>query len=174
MKITRSVKVIVYLVCALLMLAMSIWVQSRFHNSETMHAAYFFANAYLLIGGVVLTGVAAYSWGAYTRRHSEHVVDSLFLLVVGLLVLVSGLFSVLSFGGLSDVSDNRWISAVNLDIVFLSLFPIPFFGRSLVLCIKNEEALPVLRRGVPILCAGVIVLYVVLCCAGVFARYIRV
>ena len=174
MKITRAAKAVVYLVCALLLLVLSIWLQSRLHNLDTMQAAYFRANTCLLAGGVVLTGVAAYSWRAYTRRHSEHRVDSLFLLIAGLLILISGLFSALSFGGLSDIADNRWISAVNLNIVFLSLFPVPFFARSLVLSAKNENTSPIVRRGIPVLCAGVAVLCVVLCAVGIFARYIRV
>ena len=139
MNITRFAKSIAYLAAAALLIAVSVFFQVGMHSEGGPEASYFRSNTFLFVVAIGCIGTGVYSYIGYVRRHREHALDSLFLLLVGLAVLIASILVFLNFGGLAGTFDKAGYTAVNINIVALTLLPIPFLIRGLVLAFSTRE-----------------------------------
>lgn len=101
MNISRFAKSIAYLAAAALLLLLSVIFQVGMHSEGGPEASYFRSNTFLFVVAIGCVGTGVYSYIGYVRRHREHALDSLFLLLVGLAVLIASILVFLNFGGLA-------------------------------------------------------------------------
>ena len=117
MNISRFAKSIAYLAAAALLLLLSVIFQVGMHSEGGPEASYFRSNTFLFVVAIGCIGTGVYSYIGYVRRHREHALDSLFLLLVGLAVLIASILVFLNFGGLAGTFDKAGYTAVNINIV---------------------------------------------------------
>lgn len=166
LKFTRFAKAMVYFLLTLVLLGISVLFQLRMNNSAGLVKAYFQSNLYFFIAACTLTGTGIYSYRAYTRRHREHVMDSLFLTVVGLVLLLFIVLMFFEFGGLGDEFHDAGHTAANLNAVALLVLPAAFWVRGVCLALSTKDNSRCKRRVAVLAAAGVAVLIVVLVAAG--------
>lgn len=150
MNITRFAKSIAYLAAAALLIAVSVFFQLGMHSEGGMETSYFRSNLFLFIAAAGCLGTGVYSYIGYVRRHREHAFDSLFLVIVGAVVMAAFLFVFLNFGGLGDTFEKDGYTATNVNIVMLTLLPLPFLIRGIVLALSTRDDSKARRRGVQI------------------------
>lgn len=169
MKISRFVKSICYLCLTAVLLAVSTSVQLSMRREGGLESAYFMSNTYLFITAIVLLGTAVYSYRSYTRRHREHVRDSLFLLVMGLATMVAALVGWVGFGGLGEDFAETGYTAANLNVIVMTLLPLPPLIRAFLLAYSRENR----RRRVSLIaCTIVAAVYAVIIAAGGMLRMV--
>lgn len=150
MTISRFAKSIAYLAAAALLLLLSVIFQVGMHNEGGPETSYFRSNTFLFVVAIACIGTGVYSYIGYVRRHREHALDSLFLLLIGLVLLVSCILVFLNFGGLIGSFDQEGYTAVNINIIVLTVLPLPFLIRGLVLAFSTREDSRARRLGVQI------------------------
>jgi len=174
MHISRFAKTVTYLVATALLLALAGWFQVGFHADVGPEEAYFRANTVLFWIAVACLGTAVYSYRAYTRRHREHAVDSLLLLVTGGLLLIAETAVLLLFGGLTTPFGQSGYTATNLQMLLLAVLPLPFFIRTVVLAFgRREISRPAARRGVRIACVTLAIAMAGLLVFGGLLRFVH-
>ena len=142
MKITRFGKAVAYLAATAVLFVISVLLMRDIHNMESMVDAYLRSDFYLFILSAAFLGTAVYSYMAYTRRHREHRGDSLFLLILGIITMVTTIILVLQYGGLNENKLDSALAAVNLNLVLLSVIPAVFLVRAIVLAFTSEKGKP--------------------------------
>lgn len=172
MTISRYAKSIVYMMFALLFLALSTCFQVAMHK-DGLESVYFTSNLYLFVAAVACTGTAVYSYRSFTRRHREHAGDSLFLLIFGLLFLTAAVFNIVSFGGLGDTFTESGYTAANLNIVLMTAMPAPFCVRGWVLALSGREEKRSARGPALLVCAIVTAAYILSVAGGGMMRMVR-
>lgn len=130
---TNYAKSWLYTVGSALLMGLSAWYQIRLHDPAGPEEGYFAVHRVLLVLSFVLLGSAVYSFISCTRRSRKHRADSLTLFLTGLGLLVLTLVVWIGFGGVQAPFDAAGYTAVNLQIVTLTLLPLPFWVRGLVL-----------------------------------------
>lgn len=173
MKISRFLKTILYLVLTAILLGVSTSLQLAFHRQEGLANAYFQSNLYLFIMAAVCLGTAVYSYRAYTRRHREHAVDSLFLLLIGIVLMIAAILTMVNFGGLDEEFTEAGCTAANVNIVLMSALPLPFLIRSIILAFSCGQYEPSRRTPALIACGVVTVAYVLCLALGGMMRMVR-
>ncbi len=173
MKISRFLKTILYLVLTAILLGISTSLQLAFHRQESLAAAYFQSNLYLFIMAAACLGTAVYSYRAYTRRHREHAADSLFLLLLGIVLMVAAVLTMVSFGGLGEEFTKTGYTAANVNIVLMSALPLPFLIRAIVLAVSCGRHEPSRRTPALIACGVVAAAYVLCLALGGMMRMVR-
>ncbi len=139
MNISRFAKSIAYLAAAALLILLSVIFQVGMHSEGGPEASYFRSNTFLFVVAIGCIGTGVYSYIGYVRRHREHALDSLFLLLVGLAVLIASILVFLNFGGLAGTFDKAGIRPSISTSSRLTLLPIPFLIRGLVLAFSTRE-----------------------------------
>lgn len=172
MSISRFAKAIAYEVLTALLLVISALFQTAMHTDGQMEKAYFQSNLFLFIAAATFLGVGVYSLVSYTRRHRQHILDSVFFLLVGLLLMAAVLVVILLYGGLEGTFDASGYTAVNLNLVILTLVPAPFLIRSIVLAFSTRERLAK-RLGVQLGLLVLAVAAVVLLATGKMMRLVE-
>ena len=173
MRISRFLKSILYLVLALALTVVSLLLQRGFQDAETLSAAYFQSDLYLFVMAAACLGTAVYSYRAYTSRHREHASESLFLLLVGIVLMIAAVVAVVGFGGLGEEFTEIGYTAANVNIVLTSALPLPFLIRAYVLtgsCCRHE---PSRRLPALIACGVVTLVYLLGLAAGGMMRMVH-
>ncbi len=150
MNISRFAKSIAYLAATVLLLLLSMLFQAGMHSGTGPETSYFQSNTFLFIVSIACVGTGIYSYIGYVRRHREHALDSLFLLLVGLVFLIARIVVFLLFGGLEGDFAEEGYTAVNINIVLLTALPVPFLIRGLVLAFSTREDSRTRRLGVQV------------------------
>lgn len=173
MNISRFGKAVAYLAATALLTVISVLLQLGMHREGGLESSYFQSNMVLFLAGAACTGTAVYSYRAYSRRHREHVWDSLFLLIVGLIYLIASVVMFFLFGGLGNEFSEGGYTAANINIVLLTVLPLPFLLRGIVLAVSTREASAARRFGAG-LAALLVTLGFLLCVAmGGMMRMVR-
>lgn len=159
MRVSRFLKLVLYLVLALALTIFSTMLQRAFQNTETLSSAYSQSNLYLFVVAAACLGTAAYSYRAYTRRHREHASDSLFLLIVGIVLMIASIITTVSFGGLEEEFTQIGYTAANVNILLTTFLPLPFLVRALVLAASCSRHEPSRRVPAFVACGIVLVVY---------------
>ncbi len=132
----RFAKAIGYAAATAALLAASVFFCLPMYSETAVVTGYFRSVNYLFVLAFVLIGTAIYAHRAYIRRHREHRADFWLLLVSGVLTLVIALLDFWQFGGLQTTSEGTvWSTAINLNLVWLSVLPLPFLARTLWLAL---------------------------------------
>lgn len=170
MTISRFAKTIVYLIGTAALTLLSAYFVSPMYSAETLEAGYFRSIGFLFAAACALLGVALYSYRAYTRRYREHRTDSLLCLIVGIVYMIAAIAVILLFGGLEGTFDESAYAAVNVNSMLLSVLPVPFLIRTLVLSLTTHEESRGRRAGVLAGTVLLIGLYVSLVATGHMMR----
>lgn len=152
MRITRFAKAIVYECFTALLIVLSFVFQNGLQNPEQMEIAYSRSNWFLFITAAVLLGVGVYSLMSYTSRHREHILDSVFFIVIGVFYMVAAMIVFLTYGGLEGTFTQSGYTAANINLVLLSALPAPFLVRTIVLVFSTREKSVARRTVVQIVC----------------------
>lgn len=166
MTITRMAKGIAYLVGTVLLTSISVALQTAMHTEGGLEENYFRSDLALFLIAATVMGIGVYSWISYTRRHKEHLPDSLFLTIIGLVLMMLTVFVVVSYGGMEGTFDKTGHTAVNLNIVLLSAMPLPFLIRAVILAVGAGRDNPAGRTGLLIACGMVAAAMVILAFTG--------
>lgn len=126
-----------YTVGSALLMGLSAYYQWRLHDPAGPGDGYFALHRVMLVLSFVLIGVAVYAYMAYARRSRRHGRDRLLLLLSGLGLLAMTLVIWIGFGGVQEPFDAAGYTAVNLQIVTMTLLPVPFWIRGLVLACSH-------------------------------------
>ncbi|MDD2417830.1 MAG: hypothetical protein PHR24_02640 [Oscillospiraceae bacterium] len=132
-KISRPAKVLIYMISVIIITLLSFYFVRSMNSAQTMEAAYFRSNSYMFVAASVLLGSGIYSYISYTRHNREHASDSLVLVLIGLALMITTVAAIIVFGGLETPFTQQGYNAVNINIISLSVLPIPFFIKGLVL-----------------------------------------
>lgn len=173
MHISRFVKAILYLAVTVLLLVLSASLQMAMHTEGGLENAYFRSSAYIFITAVACLGTAIYSYKAFTKRHSEHKADSLFFFLTGLLLTVSALGVLVFFGGLSSPFGQTGYTAANVNILLMTLIPLPFFIRGAVLAFSTHSESRAQRGGILLACGIVAAAYIAALAGGAMMRMVN-
>ena len=157
MNISRFAKAIAYECLTALLLVKSVLFQAAMHTEGQMEEAYVRSNVLLFLTAAVLLGVGVYSLMSYTRRHRQHVWDSVFFLVIGFAFMIAAVMTIVNFGGLEGTFTESGYTAMNVNVVLLTALPVPFWVRSVILACSTREKSVGKRIGVQ---AGFVVLAV--------------
>lgn len=172
MRVTRWGKAIGYLLATVGLMTASGILQQPMHTEAGLVAGYFRIVGYLFVFACCLLGACLYSYRAYTRRHREHLWDNLFLLLIGLGVMMAVLALFLQYGGMGEDITEHSYAAANACVILLSLLPIPFIIRTLVLAFTSEQPKPAARRTVQLLAVVLVLAWIVLVVSGVYLKTI--
>lgn len=163
MKISRCTKAVIYQIAAIVLTGVTVYFLLPMRSEEGLEAAYFRSNTFLFVSAAVLLGTGIYTLLSYTRRHREHLPDSVLLLLTGLVLMIMSVATIFVFGGLDSPFTESGYTAANVNIITLSMLPFPFFIRGLVLSFGRSAEQPANRRAAfaaGILAAAAIVLAV--------------
>lgn len=166
MKISKFAKSVAYLAAGGILLAVSLWFQFSLHGEDGLEAHYFQSDAYLFILAAAFMGVGAYSYMSYTRRMKEHRGDSLFLFVTGLVLMVLAVVAIVMYGGLEGSFDESGYTAANVNIVILTLTPLPCLVRGALLSLGAGREHPAGRLVVLIVTSVILLAMLVLAFSG--------
>lgn len=148
MNISRFAKAVAYECLTALLLVVSAIFQTAMHTKGQMEEAYVRSNVLLFLAAAVLLGVGVYSLMSYTRRHRQHVWDSVFFLVIGFVFMVAAVMTIVNFGGLEGTFTESGYTAMNVNVVLLTALPAPFWIRSVILACSTREKSAGKRIGV--------------------------
>lgn len=110
MSISRFVKAIAYEILTALLLIISALFQAAMHTEGQMEKAYFQSNTFLFIAAATFLGVGVYSLDfLHPGGHRQHILDSVFFLIVGLLLMAAVLVAILLYGGLEGTFEQAAI-----------------------------------------------------------------
>jgi len=138
-KISRYFKAVVFQVTGLVLLVAAELIISSMRTQGNIEAGYFRSNTYLFITSIVLLGIGVYSTGAYYKTKQEHRADMIFFLLAGILLTVTSVVIFILYGGLEAPFDSSGFVAANVNITVVSILPVPFILRGLVLSLKRAE-----------------------------------
>lgn len=172
MKISRYAKSLVYIIFTLIFLALSTYFQVAMHKNG-LENVYFKSDFYIFITAIACIGTAVYSYRSFTKRHREHAGDSLFLFIVGLALVAAAVFDIVNFGGLGDTFDVSGYTAANLNIVLMTVMPVPFFIRGLCLALSKREDNRTLRGAALAFCAFAAAAYILSIAFGGMMRMVN-
>mgnify|MGYP000935704329 CR=1 FL=1 len=172
MCVSRFVKAILYLAAAALLLAVSVYFQGSMRTQGGLETAYFRSCTYLYLVSFIIAGIGLYSYLSYSRKHREYAADSIFLLLFGLTLIFLSVLIIFKFGGLYSPFNNEGFIAANVNIVALSLMPLPFFIRGFTLALSKEQGKPKLKRAALILSTLIAALYIVVAVSGGIFRLV--
>ncbi len=173
MQISRFLKSILYLVLALALTVISTMLQLAFQKSDTLAGAYFQSNLYMFVMAAACIGTSVYSFRAYTRRHREHASESVFLLVVGIVLMIASIVTVVSFGGLGEEFTEAGYTAANVNILLTTALPLPFLVRAFILAISCARHEPSRRLPALIACGIVTAVYLLSLIFGGMMRMVH-
>lgn len=125
MNISRFAKAIAYECLTALLLVISVLFQAAMHTEGQMEEAYVRSNVLLFLTAAVLLGVGVYSLMSYTRRHRQHVWDSVFFLVIGFAFMIAAVMTIVNFGGLEGTFTESGYTAMNVNVVLLTALRCP-------------------------------------------------
>lgn len=166
MNISRFAKAVAYEALTALLLLVSVVFQAAMHREGGLEKAYSHSCLLLFATAALLLGIGVYSLMAYTRRHRQHILESVFFLAVGLALMIAVVAEIVLYGGLEGAFTESGYTAANLNIVLLAGLPVPFLIRSIILAFSTREALLGRRLGVQIGAAVLTAAMLVLFAAG--------
>ncbi len=170
MTLSRFAKSLLYTGLAAVLTALSVYYQQMLHQESGPAAGYFAIHRVLFFVAVALMGVAVYSFLSYTRKQKRHRADSLMLLISGVLLMVVTIALWIGFGGVQEPFDATGYMAVNIQIAVLTVLPVPFWIRGMVLACTTHEESKGKRWAAKLASLAVAVLLVVLVAAGGMMR----
>ena len=170
MTLSRFAKSLMYTVGAAALAVVSAVYQGKLHADAGPESAYFAVHRLLFLLAVVMMGVGVYSFLSCTRKQRRHRIDSGMLLATGVGIMAVTLALWIGFGGVQEPFDATGYTAVNIQIVTLTLLPVPFWIRGLVLACTTHEDVPAKRWIAKIASLAVAVLMVVMIAAGGMMR----
>ncbi len=170
MTLSRFVKSLLYTGAAAVLTALSVYYQQMLHAPQGPEEGYFAVHRVMFFVAVILMGVAVYSFMSYTRKQKRHRIDSLILLITGVLLMVATLALWIGFGGVQEPFDSAGYTAVNIQIACLTVLPLPFWVRGLVLACTTHEDSRAKRLGAKLFSLAVAIVLVVLIAAGGIMR----
>lgn len=166
MTLSRFVKSLLYTGAAAVLTALSVYYQQMLHAPQGPEEGYFAVHRVMFFVAVILMGVAVYSFMSYTRKQKRHRIDSLILLMTGVLLMAATLALWIGFGGVQEPFDSAGYTAVNIQIACLTVLPLPFWVRGLVLACTTHEDSRAKRLGAKLFSLAVAIVLVVLVAAG--------
>lgn len=172
MNISRFAKAVAYECLTAILFLISVFSQAVLHHEDGPEAGYFRCGLILFIAASTLLGVGVYSMMAYTWRHREHILDSVFLLAVGIVLMVAVITQVILYGGLEAPFDEAGYTAANIHIVLMAILPVPFLIRSIILAFSTREK-GGKRLGVQIGAGALTLVLVVLAAIGPYMRFVH-
>lgn len=169
MTVGKCGKTVAYAVATLLVIGFSVWTVGPMYSSDEIVTAYLRSELLLLLAGCGLSGVGAYSFFAYTKRHREHRADSWFLAACGGAILLLAIVTLCRFGGMTEQNFSETsLAAVNLNIMLASALPLPFLVRAVILACGVEQTRKRLIGWVAVAVAAA--LFITLAACGVLLR----
>ena len=167
MTLSRFAKSLLYTIGAVIFGVLSVYYQGQLHAADGPESGYFAVHRIMFLLSVVLMGVGVYSFLSYTRRKKHHRSDSLMLLVTGMGLMAVTLALWIGFGGVQEPFDTTGYTAVNIQIVALTVLPIPFWIRGLVLACTTHEDNAKKRWAAKLASlAAAVMMVVVIACGG--------
>lgn len=139
MTLSRFAKSLLYTGAAAVLTVLSVYYQRMLHQKGGPAEGYFAIHRVLFFVSVVLMGIAVYSFLSYTRKQKRHRADSLMLLVTGVSLMAVTIALWIGFGGVQEPFDATGYMAVNIQITTLTVLPVPFWIRGLVLACTTHE-----------------------------------
>lgn len=140
MKLSVSAKGWLYAVFTALVLVFSLWLQNGMHAPGRLESGYFTACMALAVAAFTVLGIGVYAMLSFRKsRKVKHPVDAWFTAGVGLILLVTAVWVIVSYGGLSRPFDEAGYAAANGMIVILSLLPVPWLVRLFTLSFCKGE-----------------------------------
>lgn len=170
MRITRFTKAVIYEFLTALLLLLSFLFQRDLRDAAQIETAYGRSNWFLFIAAAVMLGVGVYSIMSYTRRYREHILDSVFFILLGVLYMVAFMTVFLMYGGLEGTFDESGYVAANINIILIGALPLPFLIRTIVLVFSTREPRVGRRVGVQIVCGLLTAVLAVLIFTGNYLR----
>lgn len=170
MTLSRFAKSLLYTGAAAILTALSVYYQQMLHAPQGPEEGYFAVHRVMFFVAVILMGVAVYSFMSYTRKQKRHRVDSLILLLTGVLLMAATLALWIGFGGVQEPFDSVGYTAVNIQIACLTALPLPFWVRGLVLACTTHEDSRAKRLGAKLFSLAVAIVLVVLAAFGGIMR----
>ena len=147
MTLSRFVKSLLYTGAAAVLTALSVYYQQMLHAPQGPEEGYFAVHR-------------------VTRKQKRHRIDSLILLMTGVLLMAATLALWIGFGGVQEPFDSAGYTAVNIQIACLTVLPLPFWVRGLVLACTTHEDSRAKRLGAKLFSLAVAIVLVVLVAAG--------
>ena len=166
MQISRWIKAVVYEALTALLLIAAVVVQTQFYTAAETVSVYIRVNLWMFLAAACLMGVGVYSYMSYSRRRAEHRMDSLFLLLTGLVLMGMVVFALVQYGGLAGHMTDSICTAVNITQVLLLALPVAFWVRSVVLAFSTREEKRGKRLGVQIASVLLAAAAIILLAAG--------
>lgn len=166
MTVTDFKKTVLYAAVSLLAIGFSAWATVPMYTSDQTVAVYIRSIILLCVAACGIIGAGVWSFFGYTRRHREHRADTLLWLIVGGVLLILSVIIVCRFGGMTeDNLNDRALAAINLNIMLFGALPMPFLVRTLWAAGKSARRAPA-----AVIAALPTVAYAVCILAGVLFR----
>ncbi len=146
MSISRFAKSILYQLAALGLLAVTVYLIMSMRTTGELERSYFRSSTYLLISSTVFLGTGIYSYRSYSKNHREYASDSFLLLLTGLISMIASVTAFIQFGGLETPFSESGYTAANVNILIMSVLPLPFFVRGTILAFGHNEDKLLLKR----------------------------
>lgn len=166
MKVSRFAKCVLFLVLTAVSFGVSVYLQLQMHKPGLLEKSYYTMNTYIFITAIALIGSGIYSIQSYTRSHREHLTDSVIFIIFGLVLLIEFVMIWIFFGGLDKTFDESAYVAVNVNIAVLSILPILFWIRAVVLAFSLQEPSRSKRVGVRLCCVILLAAMIAAMCFG--------
>ncbi len=155
-----------YTLAAILLTGVSSYYQVGLHDPAGPEMGHYALHRVMLVLSFVLFGVAVYAYISHPKRTPQYRWDRLFLLLVGLGLLIITLVIWIWYGGSPIPFDSIGYTAVNLQIVSMTLLPIPFLIRGGVLAFSYKIEDPIKARSAKIALLLGVILFVVCVAVG--------
>jgi hypothetical protein len=161
LKISRYSKAVFYQITAIILLIAAEILVSSMRTQGGLESAYFRSNTYLFIFSTFLLGTGVYSCHTYFKSKQNYKMDMLFILVIGLVLTIISVAIFISYGGLESPFDKTGFTAANINIMVISILPLLFIIRGLLISFSRATLSEnTLRRVAIVFSLAVLVAYI--------------